>query len=198
MPTIQRYRQIDSTLFVVSTGQTFPIYRLIQTLQTFPIYRLIQTPLYRNNLTPGNPITVRQSNTFIYDHQVMIIIMPQENLRDLYILPERRSQEIQRGAFNRELYITIRILTQLRRSLIFNQIQTRTINHRVLTPHNMLNIREFAIYATLHENKQNLQKKNFIKIFYFLPASSEFWDSQEKNYKDLKNGANCIKIHRSP
>ena len=123
--------------------------------------------------------------------------MPQENLRDLYILPERRSQEIQRGAFNRELYITIRILTQLRRSLIFNQIQTRTINHRVLTPHNMLNIREFAIYATLHENKQNLQKKNFIKIFYFLPASSEFWDSQE-NYKDLKNGANCIKIHRSP
>ena len=185
MPTIQRYRQIDSTLFVVSTGQTFPIYRLIQTLQTFPIYRLIQTPLYRNNLTPGNQITVRQSNTFIYDHQVMIIIMPQENLRDLYILPERRSQEIQRGAFNRELYITIRILTQLRRSLIFNQIQTRTINHRVLTPHNMLNIREFAIYAILHENKQNLQKKNFIKIFYFLPASSEFWDSQE-NYKDLK------------
>lgn len=173
MPTIQRYRQIDSTLFVVSTGQTFPI------------YRLIQTPLYRNNLTPGNQITVRQSNTFIYDHQVMIIITSQENLRDLYILPERRSQEIQRGAFNRELYITIRILTQLRRSLIFNQIQTRTINHRVLTPHNMLNIREFAIYATLHENKQNLQKKNFIKIFYFLPASSEFWDSQE-NYKDLK------------
>ena len=115
----------------------------------------------------------------------MIIIMPQENLRDLYILPERRSQEIQRGAFNRELYITIRILTQLRRSLIFNQIQTRTINHRVLTPHNMSNIRGFAIYATLHENKQNLQKKNFIKIFYFLPASSEFWDSQE-NYKDLK------------
>ena len=185
MPTIQRYRQIDSTLFVVSTGQTFPIYRLIQTLQTFPIYRLIQTPLYRNNLTPGNQTTVRQSNTFIYDHQVMIIITSQENLRDLYILPERRSQEIQRGAFNRELYITIRILTQLRRSLIFNQIQTRTINHRVLTPHNMLNIREFAIYATLHENKQNLQKKNFIKIFYFLPASSEFWDSQE-NYKDLK------------
>ena len=197
MPTIQRYRQIDSTLFVVSTGQTFPIYRLIQTLQTFPIYRLIQTPLYRNNLTPGNQTTARQSNTFIYDHQVMIIIMPQENLRDLYILPERRSQEIQRGAFNRELYITIRILTQLRRSLIFNQIQTRTINHQVLTPHNMLNIRGFAIYATLHENKQNLQKKNFIKIFYFLPASSEFWDSQE-NYKDLKNGANCIKIHRSP
>jgi hypothetical protein len=83
--------------------------------------------LYRNNPTPP---------TFISGHQVMIIITPQENPRNLYIIPVRRFQEIQRGALN---HITIRILIHLRRSLILNQVQTRTINHQVIAPHSMLN-----------------------------------------------------------